>query len=755
MNNPWLGLSSYTEEALNEYKFYGRTTAIATLTALIRSNLFVTLYGRSGIGKTSLLQAGVFPQLRKSGFSPVAIRLNTVTDGSVPAAKVLWDALTEKLKAIGYTYTQYDSRDLYHPDFHDPMVFRYLFGAGRFVNSENKTTSSVMVLDQFEEILYNAPKASRLLITQLYALIDDNYNLQISHPSWHEETNFRIVVSIREDDLFLFEDWIDTLNYADLKSNRYRLLPLTEQEAREIILEPLKSSADIFDKEQQEEIADKIIDLARTSSQNINTLMLSLLCYVLYEDSIAKKKPITLSDLENYDNIIETYYLEVIKNVPLNQRYYLEDHLLDESGRRTYIYKEDLNKFAPDAEKFIGNTNQRLFNVNQGRVEFIHDQLASAVSKIRTSRKKVRRKINRPKIVVGVLFVLLLFILSSSPRNEGSKILRGYDKIKGDGNVETVVLESGNDSIQCTIDDCPNLKIIQIKNNNGNYNIINCPSLINIEVPDSFIGHILCYNCPNLGPEIKKENFFLPLNEVQWYNEGDTASCKIYKSLFAEAIIQVTGKGPYYIDTLTRRVVVSENPIFHNAERKHILMSVMHVSDSVKRTLNCYVPYGYKEKFSRLYEFQSFKSINESSFLETSRYALEYKISSISIFFNKHVNRIWRNLAAIGIIIVQLLFWFTSYGWIKSIAKYKKWGYKSRIYIFLLSFLYGLGMSAFAIISFMVFYWLTYNWIFPCNQPVSTAIGTLGCLVSMILVYYESFKLDKLWSNMKYKVLKR
>jgi len=59
-----------------------------------------------------------------------------------------------------------------------------------------------MVLDQFEEILYNAPKASRLLITQLYALIDDNYNLQISHPSWHEETNFRIVVSIREDDLF-------------------------------------------------------------------------------------------------------------------------------------------------------------------------------------------------------------------------------------------------------------------------------------------------------------------------------------------------------------------------------------------------------------------------------------------------------------------------------------------------------------------------------------------------------------------------
>lgn len=750
MNNPWLGLSSYTEEALKEYKFYGRTTAIATLTALIRSNLFVTLYGRSGIGKTSLLQAGVFPQLRKSGFSPVAIRLNTVTDGSVPAAKVLWDALTEKLKAIGYTYTQYDSRDLYHPDFHDPMVFRYLFGAGRFVNSENKTTSSVMVLDQFEEILYNAPKASRLLITQLYALIDDNYNLQISHPSWHEETNFRIVVSIREDDLFLFEDWIDTLNYADLKSNRYRLLPLTEQEAREIILEPLKSSADIFDKEQQEEIADKIIDLARTSSQNINTLMLSLLCYVLYEDSIAKKKPITLSDLENYDNIIETYYLEVIKNVPLNQRYYLEDHLLDEAGRRTYIYKEDLNKFAPDAEKFIGNTNQRLFNVNQGRVEFIHDQLASAVSKIRTSRQKVRRKINRPKIVVGVLFVLLLFILSSTPRNEGSKILIGYKGIKGNDNVEVVVWEKTNESISPMIDDCPNLKIIKICNNDGNYSVLNCPSLVNIEMPDSFKGYVLYYNCPNLDLHLKKNDCFLPLHDVSWYKDAENSSRKVYKSLFGSSEVITDGVGPFEIDTLNKKVVVMDTPTFHNTMEKKCAMYVVHLPDSIKRTFDCYVPYGYKEIISRFNEFQSFKSVNEMSIIETCKYALEYKISTIIYFFDKH--EIWRNLTMIGVLIIQLLFWCISYGWIRTIAKEKKW---KQIYIIIVSFLYGLGMSAFAIVSFMVFYWISYNWMFQDNQRISTIIGTIGCLISMVLVYYDNFKLDKLMSFIKHKILKR
>lgn len=736
MNNPWLGLSSYTEEALNEYKFYGRTTAIATLTALIRSNLFVTLYGRSGIGKTSLLQAGVFPQLRKSGFSPVAIRLNTVTDGSVPAAKVLWDALTEKLKAIGYTYTQYDSRDLYHPNFHDPMVFRYLFGAGRFVNSENKTTSPVMVLDQFEEILYNAPKASRLLITQLYALIDDNYNLQISHPSWHEETNFRIVVSIREDDLFLFEDWIDTLNYADLKSNRYRLLPLTEQEAREIILEPLKSSADIFDKEQQEEIADKIIDLARTSSQNINTLMLSLLCYVLYEDSIAKKKPITLSDLENYDNIIETYYLEVIKNVPLNQRYYLEDHLLDEAGRRTYIYKEDLNKFAPDAEKFIGNTNQRLFNVNQGRVEFIHDQLASAVSKIRTSRKEIRRNVIRPYVLLCSLILLLLFFLSLQPRTGGDKTMTDYRYIGGNDKVESVVFDSIRYS---EIADCPNLKKIQIRNNLSLCYIANCPSLVTIEKPDSFSGNILIYNCPN----VKMDSVICQFGTSGRHFESE---------LFVSFGFKDGDVANYYydLDCKKRKFIIKNIPIA--LEKDLYAMIGTHVPDSIKRELDCYVPLGYKNKLSGFTMLQAFKSLNELSLIDTIQYALEAKTVRIVQYFND--NKVWINLAIAALTIIQLFFWFISYGWINSIAKFKKWGRKSKMIVFTLSFINGIGMSVFCMVSFMAFYWFTYNWLAPWNQPLSTIIGVVGAISCLLLVYYKSFKLDKLWSNVKYRVLK-
>ena len=65
-NNPWMGLNSYEEpsEDSNSYKFCGRQRETYELVQLIEHNSFVTLYGSTGIGKTSLLRAGVFPVLK-------------------------------------------------------------------------------------------------------------------------------------------------------------------------------------------------------------------------------------------------------------------------------------------------------------------------------------------------------------------------------------------------------------------------------------------------------------------------------------------------------------------------------------------------------------------------------------------------------------------------------------------------------------------------------------------------------------------
>ena len=76
-HNPWAGLSSYQDPETSEVqlRFCGRDNESYDVTYLIDNNIFVTLYGKSGTGKSSLLNAGVFPRLRKERYLPLSIRL--------------------------------------------------------------------------------------------------------------------------------------------------------------------------------------------------------------------------------------------------------------------------------------------------------------------------------------------------------------------------------------------------------------------------------------------------------------------------------------------------------------------------------------------------------------------------------------------------------------------------------------------------------------------------------------------------------
>jgi hypothetical protein len=72
--NPWLGLSSYTEET--RAYFHGRDDEAAELARRVQRKLLTVLFGQSGLGKTSLLKAGLVPRLRSEGFCPVYVRID-------------------------------------------------------------------------------------------------------------------------------------------------------------------------------------------------------------------------------------------------------------------------------------------------------------------------------------------------------------------------------------------------------------------------------------------------------------------------------------------------------------------------------------------------------------------------------------------------------------------------------------------------------------------------------------------------------
>ena len=79
--NPWPGLESFQE---NERSFFfGRDGEAAVLQEYVLDAPVTVLYGRSGLGKTSLLRAGLFPLLREQHFLPVYMRFE-VKPGAAP-----------------------------------------------------------------------------------------------------------------------------------------------------------------------------------------------------------------------------------------------------------------------------------------------------------------------------------------------------------------------------------------------------------------------------------------------------------------------------------------------------------------------------------------------------------------------------------------------------------------------------------------------------------------------------------------------
>ena len=140
-DNPWPGLESFEEDA--HAFFFGRDREIKLLRDHVLDSQVTVLYGRSGLGKTSLLQAGLFPSLRERHLLPIYVRFD-LKPGAAPLTQQLHHAVRDSIMA----------------DVSDPMLpldaeslWEYLHRNDfELWSGRNYPLIPVIVLDQFEEL---------------------------------------------------------------------------------------------------------------------------------------------------------------------------------------------------------------------------------------------------------------------------------------------------------------------------------------------------------------------------------------------------------------------------------------------------------------------------------------------------------------------------------------------------------------------------------------------------------------------------
>lgn len=224
--------------------FCGRDREIKDLSQLIALNRLTVLFGKSGIGKSSLLQAGVAPMLAHWSLRPLFIRLSK---RDLNPDRQVADFLHLNFQTQASNEAEIDGANWWE-------LFQQLNGDDKEV--------PVVLFDQFEELftLYTADQRQAFIAQladlangrvpqyvrqQLLSDLQADPNLSVDEIARREAVpSLRIVLSIRSDFLYLL-DRLSNHIPAILRC-RYELLPLSALQAKDAIVLPAQHDTPKF-----------------------------------------------------------------------------------------------------------------------------------------------------------------------------------------------------------------------------------------------------------------------------------------------------------------------------------------------------------------------------------------------------------------------------------------------------------------------------------------------------------------------------
>ena len=399
--HPWLGLTSFSE-ATRDF-FYGREDEVGELARRVQRKLLTVLFGQSGLGKTSILRAGIVPRLRNQGYCPVYVRIDYGPDAPAPARQIKAAVLRETA-AVGH-WTRVgvaaDDESLWEFFHHRDDVLQ---------DAQGKPLIPLLIFDQFEEIFTLAQsdaggrQRAANFIEDLAELVENRPSQALEARLDEDDSavarfdfarsDYRVLITLREDYLAHLESLKGPM--PSITQNRMRLAPMTGQQALAAVTGP---GGRLVSEEVAAAIVRFVAGGAELAQAQVEPSLLSLICRELNDKRIAAdRSEITLDLLAgSHASILTDFYARALIDQPEAVRSVIEDVLLTASGYRENVAEERVLQAlgaagaAPDARSVLAIlVNRRLLRIEDRldvrRVELTHDVLCGVVLASRAQR---------------------------------------------------------------------------------------------------------------------------------------------------------------------------------------------------------------------------------------------------------------------------------------------------------------------------------------------------------------------------------